>query len=157
MASSFRSFKSSGTTQATRTERALTKAPIPIGIKTPLSLSDKDGLLSMHYSLVEQMIDNLRNLLLTNHGDRLMLYDFGANLRPLCSEFTTQEDFDSQAIERIRTAVSKWMPYISLDSFESTIDRFDVKNTGKVRLKITFDIPALKATNLVVEVMLYVM
>lgn len=157
MASSFRSFKSSGTSQATRTEEALTKAPEPIGIKTPLTLSDRDGFLSMHYSLVDQIIDNLRNLLLTNHGDRLMLYDFGANLRPLCSEFTTQEDFDSQAIERIRTAVSKWMPFISLDSFESNIDRFDVKNTAKVRLKIVFDIPALKVIGKAVEVTLYVM
>ena len=65
------SFKSVGRSKReaeSREERALRP---PIGIKTPIQLSNTDGIFSMHRDLADQVSDNLKNLILTNHGERL--------------------------------------------------------------------------------------
>lgn len=149
-------FKSSGKTQEQTEVEQLIQSPTPIGIKTPLRLSDKDGLLGMNYSLVDQIQDNLKNLLLTNWGERLGFYEFGANLRPLTTEFVSQDDFDASAIERIKKAVERWMPYVDLEDFESKVNRFDNKNTAIIDVTITYNIPALEITYKKLQITLYV-
>jgi len=150
------SFKSSGKTQEQQLVEALNKTVVPIGIKTPLQPGDQDGIFAMHSVLLDQINDNLRNLLLTNWGERLGQYNLGANLRSLVTEFATQDDFDSQAVERINSAVARWMPYISLDDFLSEVDRTENKNTGVIRLTITYTVPALQSAKRVLQVTLYV-
>jgi phage baseplate assembly protein W len=125
-------------------QQPITGSTLPIGIKTPLQLGKSgEGIFAMHTSLADQMADNLRNLITTNHGERLGLYDFGANLRSLTLDFTSLEDFDSEAIIRIRNAVTKYMPFVNLKTFESTIDRFNNQVVGKINIKITYNIPQL--------------
>ncbi len=149
-------FKSSGKTREQQAIESLTKTSTPIGIKTPLQLGTQEGIYGMNYNLPDQVNDNLRNLLQTNWGERLGLYDFGANLRPICTEFETQEDFDAEAIKRIGAAVSKWMPFISLEDFLSEIDRTDNKNTGVFKITITYTIPTLQTGKRALLVTLYV-
>lgn len=150
------SFKSVGKTLEQQDEEEITSSPVPFGIKTPLQLGVSEGIFSMNYSLEDQFSDNLRNLILTNWGERLGLYQFGANLRPLTTEFTNQDDFDGQAIFRIKAAVEKWMPFIDLENFSSNVDRLENKNTGIVRINITYNIPELGVTNKGLQIVLYV-
>jgi len=151
------SFKSSGKTLEQRAVEALNSSKIPFGIKTPMELgSTGEGLIAMNYNLADQFADNFRNLLLTNYGERLGVYDFGANLKPLTTEFTSQEDFDNEAIERIRNAVARWMPFIALNTFESVIDRNDNKNTAVININITYSIPAVEQNNRSLQIVLYV-
>lgn len=109
----------------------------------------------MHFALVDQMHDNFRNLVLTNWGERLGLYDFGANLRPLCTEIVSQDDFDGQAVDRISGAVQRWMPFITLETFESKTDRMNNRNTAVVKLTIVYNIPSLNVFQKALEVTLY--
>lgn len=148
------SFKSSGTTAADAAANALARTRLPIGIKTPLALGD-DDLLKMNFDLATQLTDNLRNLILTNWGERLGFYDFGGNLRPLMTDFVSLDDFDAEAITRIRSAVSRWMPYIDLQEFLSEVDRQNNQHTAVIRLTITFNIPSLNITGRKLEVLLY--
>lgn len=153
-------FKSVGTTKQNQIANELVKTPTPIGIRTPLRLSENNGLFVMNYSLADQIHDNLRNLILTNWGERLGLYDFGANLKPLLSEFTNQEGFDAEAVSRINTAVTKFMPYISLENFLSTVDRkanASSSGTAVINIIITYNIPTLKIQQRALELTLYVM
>lgn len=152
------SFRSVGTTRSTRKDNALNVTATPIGIKTPLIPGGDEGIFAMNYVLADQVHDNLRNLLMTNFGERLGLYDFGANLRPLLSEYVSQEDFDASAVERISGAVSRWMPYISLENFLSEINR-NGNSTGLavIRLTITYNIPTLNVLRRALEVTLYVL
>lgn len=150
------SFKSSGKTRQKAKEEETISSPIPYGIKTPLKLGSSEGIFEMNYSLEDQFADNLRNLILTNWGERLGLYSYGANLRPLTTEFASQEDFDNAAIERIRTAVETWMPFIDLEDFSSSVDRMENKNTGVIKLNITYNIPDLKVTGKGLQIVLYV-
>jgi len=151
------SFKSSGKTTEQQLVELVTNSPVPIGIKTPLRLGTEEGIFGMHYSLPDQIHDNLRNLLLTNWGEHLGIYDFGANLRPLMSDFTTQDDFDAQTVERINKAVGRWLPFVSLEDFISNVDRTENKNTVVINITVTYTIPALNTGKRALQVMLYAM
>lgn len=152
------SFRSVGKTseQQKINNDAVATTPIMFGVKTPLR-EGINNIFDTTTSLVDQVGDNLRNLLQTNHGERLMLYDYGANLRPVVTEWVSEDDFDAEAIKRIKLAASKWMPYISLRDFSSSVDRS--RNTGKiatVTILVTYDIPQLNTLNKAVEVTLFV-
>lgn len=151
------SFKSVGRTAETRESETTTPSPIPIGIKTPLQTGGAgEGIWSMHYELADQVHDNLRNLILTNWGERLGVYDFGANLRELTTELVSQEDFDGEAVTRIRDAVGKWMPYITLQNYISETQHEGNQKTGIINFTVTYDIPALSVTNRSLRITLYV-
>lgn len=153
------SFKNVGKTPEQSVAERLERSRFPIGIKTPIELNSNStngsDFLVMHYSLSNTVHDNLRNLLLTNWGERVGLYKFGANLRPLLTEFISQEDFDSAAIERISSAVSAWMPFISLDNFMSTLDRSkNDQSIAKVNIAITYNIPDIDSVTRSLEIIL---
>lgn len=150
------SFKSVGKTKQDIVDETVSASPIPFGIKTPLKIGVSEGILEMNYSLEEQFSDNLRNLLLTNWGERLGLYDFGANLRPLTTDYSSQDDFDNEAIVRIKDAVEKWMPFIDLENFSSTVDRMENKNTAIIKINITYNIPDLQVFQKGLQIVLYV-
>lgn len=149
-------FKSVGQTQQQAKDEFIFSTLVPIGIKTPLRLSNKLGLFEMNYSLEDQTADNLRNLLQTNWGERVGLYDFGANLRPLTADFSSQEDFDNEAVARIKSAVSRWMPYVELIDFTSEVDRLENQSTGIIKITVTYDIPRILVSNKKIQVVLYV-
>lgn len=130
----------------------------PIGLKTPLEL-DGTGFDSfrMHYTVREQVADNLKNLLLSNHGDRVMLFDFGANLLPLVADFSHKDDFDQEAMVRINTAITKYMPFVTPIGFASKPDFENNQYTGKIDIIITYSIPLANVTEDKLEVSLYVM
>lgn len=127
----------------------------PIGIKTPLEFtSDVGGLFKMHTNLSNQINDNLRNLIMTNHGERLGHYDFGANLVELAFELGNEE-VDSVAMRRIARATEKYMPFVSLDSFEPFVDRKDNEHVAKIGIRITYTVPRLAISPRSLEVVLF--
>jgi phage baseplate assembly protein W len=152
------SFKSSGILKTNQVAEQVRNAPVqlPIGIITPLRLGTDEGVFAMNFSLEDQIADNLRNLIQTNWGERLGLYEYGANLMPLLVDYSSQDDFDSLAIQRINAAVSKWMPYVSLEDFISSTDRIENINTAIVKLLITYTIPSIETKKRAIEISLYV-
>lgn len=149
------SFKSVGKTQAITTDESIDETQIPYGIKTPLR-STSSGLFDMNYDLADQFSDNLRNLILTNWGERPCLYKFGANLRPLLTEFVSLDNFDNAAINSIKNAVETWMPFIDLENYQSSKDTTTNNKLGVINLKITYNIPALSIQKKSLEIILYV-
>lgn len=149
------SFKSSGKTPSQLSVERTEATPLPIGIKTPLRLSDKE-LFAMHYNIADQVHDNLKNLLLTNWGERVGFYYFGANLKELTTELSNIDQFDEAAIERIRNAVNTWMPFVTLNDFVSEIDNQSNKHTGIVKIKITYNVNQINVENKALQVSLYV-
>ena len=111
----------------------------------------------MHTSLRAQIADNLKNLLSTNRGERLIFSDLGANLYPLVFETVNSHfDFDEEAINRIKTVVKKYMPFIDLATFNSTIDNHDNLHTGKVNINVTYNIPMLSVSEEEITITLYI-
>ena len=152
------SFKNVGvkTTQLQQVN-AVEPGLIPIGIKTPLQFGQGVEFFAMHYAVADQINDNLRNLIQTNHGERLSLWDFGANLQPLTAEYTSQEDFNSEAMLRINTAVLKWMPFVELQAFGSTpVPRVRGDGIEKIKVLVEYSVPRIGVFNAQIEVTLYV-
>lgn len=157
-ASSTISFKSVGITSQAVGESIQLPSIIPIGIKTPLKIGKKYGILEMHTNLSDALSDNLRNLILTNWGERLGQYYFGANLRPLTTEYANQESFDSEAVIRIKSAVKKWMPFINLIDYTSEYQQnFSKPSTGLIKLEITYSIPTINVPQRKLKINLYVL
>lgn len=130
---------------------------IPIGIKTPVeSDPSENGLFLMHTDVKEQIADNLRNLILTNWGERLGNYSFGANLRPILVDFSSKPDFDQEAMVRINTAISKWMPFITPIGYDSAVDNINNLYTGIVKLTLIYSVASVGITNARLEVSLFV-
>ena len=126
----------------------------PIGIKTPLQIAAGEGLFEMHTDISKTISDNLRNLLLTNHGERLGFFDFGANLRPILFDLGTDTG-DAEAVSRIKGSVQKYMPFVSLQQFQVFVDRRDNKEVAKVGIQVTYMIPRINDAVRSLEVMLY--
>lgn len=128
----------------------------PIGIKTPLRPGTRnDGVFSMHFDIADQIQDNFRNLLLTNHGERLGRYDFGANLRELSLEHG-QDSFDGEAVVRIKTAINKYMPFLVPVTFESNPLPSKSGIIERVNIKITYDVPRLGVVGKEIMVSIFV-
>lgn len=125
------------------------------GIKTPVALDYAGAeFLQMNTSMADQVADNFRNLILTNHGERLGIPDFGANLMELAFELQS-EDGQTEAIARISRAAGKYMPYLIPNTFEAIVDHFDNQNVAKVGVRISYDIPKLKVRNRIMEVIIF--
>jgi|TARA_R110000851_G_scaffold287882_1_gene441950 phage baseplate assembly protein W len=127
----------------------------PVGVKTPLTLSETGkSFLEMHNNFPDQLHDNLLNLILTNHGERLGHPKFGANLAELTFEMQ-EEGGQSEAMTRISTAVRKYMPYVSLETFSPIVENFDNKDVAKIGIVVGYSIPKLFTKIRNIEVILY--
>lgn len=132
------SFKNVGKTAESAFVEQLAAQRTPIGPITPLRLAGSGtDLFGMHYTLADTIHDDLKNLLLTNRGERLVHTNYGANLLSLASEYVDAESFDIEATQRIKAAVNKWMPFIELDDYTSNI-----KN-DTVSIDISYSVPTI--------------
>ncbi len=148
-------FKSSGQLKSTvdKSKRDFQFEKL-IGIKTPLELgAGRDGLLKMHKSLKNQIRDNFKNLLMTNKGERLGNYNFGANLEELAFELAS-DDIEKEAVSRINQAVSVYMPFISLTGFEAFTQHTENEHTARIGIRVSYDIPNLNVKNQTLEVII---
>ena len=134
-----------------------TTESVPIGFKTPLEMASiaTGGPFRMRTDLAAQIKDNFRNMIATNHGDRLMLHDFGANLAELAFELGA-ENTDIMAINRIRRTTEKYMPFVQLQTFEP-IKRTNEATNGVavVGVRVIYSVPSLRVREQAVEVIIY--
>jgi len=152
------SFKSVGKTGQKLVESNLIPSIVPIGIKTPLKLGKKYGIFDMYTNMSDTIHDNLKNLILTNWGERLGLYYFGANLKSLTTEYSVQEEFDSEAVVRIKTAVGSWMPYVSLIDYVSDFETYtNFSSVAHIKILITYSVPQLAVENRKLRINLFVL
>ena len=101
----------------------------------PLTLSPTDG----PYRLIKTMTglarQNLKTLILTCPGERMMDPDFGVGMRNYLFQQNTQHTYD-QIADRIVSQVKIYMNYISIDDIifkilSSTKNKIGVQNVAK--------------------------
>ena len=149
-----RSFKNVGSTVKQIQTASPVQQTFPIGIKTPMSLSTNGNPYTMNTSIAEQIQDNLRNLLLTNWGERIGIYKYGANLRSVLSEMSTTENIDSVVMKLINDAVSSYMPFVSLETFDMKFLPTDQNAQAKYQIIINYSVPKINAKNQKVKIIL---
>ena len=146
-------FASVGTTVTQFTHQTVDKQRgIPIGIATPVQLGyGNAGLLKMSQSIVSQVKDNFRNMLATNWGDRLVLYDFGANLQELAFELTSGVA-ETEAIRRIKRCAEKYMPFLVLQTFQVVnLPSTSKDNLARIGIRVTYSISGIEGTEVYVD------
>jgi phage baseplate assembly protein W len=158
MASSAINFKSIGKSTISVKENIVSEQiAIPIGIRTPLRYGNK-SLFEMNDDLFDQIRDNLKNLIMTNHGERLVFFDFGANLSELSTERISREDYDQEVASRIAAAVAKWMSFVSLDELVPSDNEQDINRHNEVavipirRYLLTYSVPSIGSPQQSLEV-----
>jgi phage baseplate assembly protein W len=108
-----------------------------VNLKFPLKRGAA-GAFETNDTTIDAVADDLRILLLTNHGERPIHYDFGANIRALLFE-QQGPDFSIMAEDNIVTAIDKWMPFVTVRSVtvQTSADTAQLK-TNEVHIKIEF-------------------
>jgi len=89
------------------------------GCTFPLSyVGGNDGFFPRASSVKEQAASNLKNLLLTQKGERVGQPTFGSDLPRLLFEQRT-DDISDSIDETIREAISNWLPYIEVSEIQT--------------------------------------
>ncbi len=126
-------------------------APSPINIRYPMQYASK-GAFATNDTTVDAITDDLKILIKTNWGERVIQYDFGANLRSLL--FEPMVDTKEQISDAITAAVAKWMPFVVINSLEVYLNEDDATvDYNSALIKIIFDVGQTGLTgNLTVSV-----
>ena len=94
---------------------------VAIGVALPFVRDNKTGWFDQSFTTLDAAKSNLRNLLLTMKGERLMQPNFGTDLMKLVFE----QD-DGTLVDRIREtiidATEYWLPYLKLNTIEVNND-----------------------------------
>ena len=100
---------------------------VRIGLKLPFT-RDRAGLFGQTETTLEQAGNNIKNLLLTSKGERVMQPEFGSDLRDLLFEQYT-EDLTDRIKDTIEEAMSTWLPYIVISSVDVIEDKTNPNQT----------------------------
>ena len=92
---------------------------ISLGLDLPFS--ERSGkLFTLNYLSIDQAVVNLKNLVLTLKGERVMHPNFGTNIRRYLFEPNLQSLRDEVGRD-IEEAIKFWLPYINISNLEVTI------------------------------------
>jgi phage baseplate assembly protein W len=97
--------------------------------------SNSNGIFATNYTTLNQAKDNLKNLILTRKGERLMQPEFGCEIWNVLFEQMDGDNIENRIETTINSAVSIWLPYLNINEIVFDYDENDIDNN-----KISFDI-----------------
>lgn len=116
-----------------------------IGLELPMTHT-RNGFFNRTTTSLEQAKSNIRNLLLTNKGERLGNPTFGTNLLSLVfSQENT--DLESRVEEEIRASMGEFLPFINIVSIETNFSDTN-KDVANVNLRFTLNVDVTSEENL---------
>ena len=111
-----------------------------ISPKVPLVYDSTDGPYQLNKNLKQTFSQNLKMLILTMPGERIMVPNFGVGLQGFLFEGVTEDTF-SRISTRIQQQVSQFIPAINLTEITfSTSDEDSSLKLNEVRVSIKYDI-----------------
>lgn len=121
-----------------------------VGVVLPISKGN-NGYFDVSYDTKTQIKSNIKNLLLTQKGERLMQPDFGSNLKKLIFEQLTPAALESNIESVINEAINRWMPYINIEEivYYVTEDSYNIELELKYSLKYS-NAETLEQLNIVI-------
>lgn len=105
---------------------------IGIGLDLPLAVSN-NSFFRLNYTTYDQAKANLKNLILTNKGERVMLPDYGCDIKKMVFEQAPEETI----IENIETAIDNWLPYINIIDISVQKDSI---NEHLIKVNLTYNV-----------------
>lgn len=105
-----------------------------LGLTLPIKLGN-NGYFSTTSDILTQIKANLKNLLLTQKGERLMQPDFGCDIYKVIFQPMTDNGL-GDVHASIEMAVTTWMPFLTIN--DVIIDRDEDNN--KINVQISFSV-----------------
>jgi phage baseplate assembly protein W len=106
------------------------------GITLPVQRGNT-GYFNQAFSSFEQAKANLKNLLLTRKGERIMQPNFGTGLHELLFE-PMDSEFETQLQETITKNVNYWLPYINIEEIDIQMtDEMKDRHTANMTIQFT--------------------
>tara|TARA_A100001391_G_scaffold201718_2_gene189426 strand:+ start:361 stop:729 length:369 start_codon:yes stop_codon:yes gene_type:complete len=114
-----------------------------LGVALPLTLDSGDGF-TMLKDFKDTIRQNLKMLILTNPGERIMEPNFGVGMRRYLFE-NYGEDVTSRIETKIKEQVILYMPSISIRSVQFDTSNIDSNNLG---VTIKYEVPQIAVRDL---------
>jgi len=102
-------------------------------------VSDKGGAFAANYTTLNQAKDNLKNLILTKKGERLMQPEFGCDIWKVLFEPIVEGSIERTIELSIIDAVENWLPYLNIDEIIFDYDENDI-DANRIALDIKFSL-----------------
>jgi uncharacterized protein len=120
-----------------------------ISPKLPLVYNLDDGPFELNKTTKETIAQNLKNLLLTAPGERVMDVNFGVGIRNFLFEGITPETYQ-RISTGIRQQVNRYMPFVELEklSFLTNEDNPTI-NANTIVTVIVYTVPALEEQDVI--------
>ena len=104
-----------------------------IGITLPIRFGDNT--FEQSYLSKEQVKSNIKNLLITKKGERILQPEFGSNLKSLLFE-PNVDDLETKIEDTITNSLEQWLPYVAIEEIDiEASDEKKDKNKLKVLIK----------------------
>lgn len=114
-----------------------------ISVGLPLVYSTRDGPYHLNKDIGQVVRQNLKNLILTSPGERVMTPEFGVGLKQLLFE-NNSSDLREMMVARIYSQVGRWMPFVELLSVSFTDSDSNPKmGLNELRVRIEFNLGSL--------------
>jgi uncharacterized protein len=116
--------------------------------KLPLNVDNVDGAYRLIKNYKELIKQNLKNLVLTAPGERMMIPDFGVGLRNYLFENDTQQ-VRVTIRTRIFQQVKKYMPFVEIidvNIFPSYDEQ--IKYDNSINIQIRYAVPSLNTVDI---------
>jgi phage baseplate assembly protein W len=105
-----------------------------IGITLPIQIGEIA--FNQSFQTIDQVKTNIKNVLLTKRGERLMQPELGSGLQEVLFEFN-DDDLSDKIEETITTTIERWIPNVSIESI--VIESTDIlKDSNQINISLTF-------------------
>jgi len=108
-----------------------------VGLSLPLKNGD-GGFFEQNLTTFDQARSNLKNLLLTKKGERVLQPNFGSGLQDLLFE-PIDDEFENKLVDTITESVSTWLPYINIEDIDVNMND-ENKDNNRVGVEIKFKV-----------------
>lgn len=107
-----------------------------IGISLPIQITNTA--FGQTFQTSEQVKSNIKNLLLTKKGERILQPEFGSGLQELLFE-PNVDDFEGRIEDTINESLEQWLPYVTAE--EINIDASDeLRDNNRINVSVKFRI-----------------
>jgi phage baseplate assembly protein W len=107
-----------------------------IGITLPLTFGENT--FEQSFLTKDQVKSNIKNLLLTKRGERILQPEFGSGLQSLLFE-PNVDDLEGRIEDTINESLQQWLPYVTAEEID--IEATDeLKDSNRINVSVKFRI-----------------